>query len=71
MRQQKTQMSDLTSIGCLSQLFQRSPKQLEKLLAATGQKPALSLNGIRYFSAEAVEAVAAELRKQTSEEKDK
>ena len=47
----------LDSLGHLSQTFQRSPAEIEKILDVAKLEPALVLNGIRYFDRSAYLAI--------------
>lgn len=54
---------DLTSIGQLCALLQRTPRAIEQAATALQLQPALRLNSVAYFSAPQVEALLSKLRR--------
>jgi hypothetical protein len=58
----------LMSLGYLSQLLQKSPAAIERILDEAGIAPAVSINGVRHYDEAAYLAVSDDLERQPPKE---
>jgi hypothetical protein len=60
-------LGDLHTIGHMTARLQRAPAHIERIIAALGIEPTLTLNGLAYFSVADESRIDGEMRREQAE----